>query len=79
MILQYNTGNYCNIYNYQYFIYLINLRLTVSFAALIAKVEAEGLTLHTIQSPVLSWNTDNNTAVLNCEVFGYSTSSKNYT
>jgi hypothetical protein len=76
--LQYNTGNYYNIYNYQYFIYLINLQLSAAFTELLTQVETEGLALPTIQSPVLSWNTDNNTAVLNCDVLGYSTSSTNY-
>jgi hypothetical protein len=76
--LQYNIGNYYNIYNYQYFIYLINLQLTAAFSELVSQVEAVELELPTIQSPVLSWNTDNNTAVLNCDVLGYSTSSQNY-
>ena len=76
--LQYNTGNYYNIYNYQYFIYLINLQLTAAFTELLTQVETAELALPTIQSPVLSWNTDNNTAVLNCDVLGYSTSSQNY-
>ena len=76
--LQYNIGNYYNIYNYQYFIYLINLQLSAAFSELVTQAEAAELILPTIQSPVLSWNTDNNTAVLNCDVLGYSTSSQNY-
>ena len=76
--LQYNIGNYYNIYNYQYFIYLINLQLSAAFSELVTQAEAAEIALPTIQSPVLSWNTDNNTAVLNCDVLGYSTSSQNY-
>ena len=76
--LQYNTGNYYNIYNYQYFIYLINLQLSASFTGLLTQVETAGLVLPTGESPVLSWNTDNNTAILNCDINGYSTSSNNY-
>lgn len=76
--LQFNTGNYYNIYNYQYFIYLINLSLSAAFVELQTRVLGQGLTLPSTYTPILSWDTSNNTAVLNCDVLGYSTTSENY-
>jgi hypothetical protein len=76
--IQYNGGNYYNIYNYQYFIYLINEAFITCFNQLNALVQADGLDLPSAYYPVLSWDTSNNTAILNCDVLGYSTISPNY-
>jgi len=76
--IQYNGGNYYNIYNYQYFIYLINEAFIVCYNQLKAQVEADGLTLPSDYYPVLSWDTQNNTAILNCDILGYSTNAANY-
>jgi hypothetical protein len=76
--IQYNGGNYYNIYNYQYFIYLINEALITCFNDLKALVITAGLILPSDYYPVLSWDTQNNTAILNCDILGYSTSSTNY-
>jgi len=76
--LQYNAGNYYNIYNYQYFIYLLNLQLSTAYTQLYSQVTSAGLTLPSPNAPNLSWDTSNNTAILNCDVAGYSTSSTNY-
>lgn len=76
--IQYNGGNYYNIYNYQYFIYLINETFITCYNELKSIVEAAGLILPSDYYPVLSWDTSNNTAILNCDVLGYSTTSNNY-
>jgi hypothetical protein len=76
--IQYNGGNYYNIYNYQYFIYLINEAFIVCYNQLKAEVEADGLALPSDYYPVLSWDTYNNTAIMNCDILGYSTNAANY-
>jgi hypothetical protein len=76
--IQYNGGNYYNIYNYQYFIYLINETFITCYNELKTFVEDVGLVLPSDYYPVLSWDTSNNTAILNCDVLGYSTTSNNY-
>lgn len=76
--LQYNTTGYYNIYNYQYFIYLINNAFTLAYQQLLTQVTSAELNLPSSYSPILSWDTSNNTAILNCDVLGYSTTSPNY-
>lgn len=76
--LQYNTTGYYNIYNYQYFIYLINNAFTLAYQQLLTQVTNADLVLPSTYSPILSWDTSNNTAILNCDVLGYSTTSTNY-
>jgi hypothetical protein len=76
--LQYNTTGYYNIYNYQYFIYLINNAFTLAYQQLLTQVTSAELNLPSSYSPILSWDTSNNTAILNCDVLGYSTTSTNY-
>ena len=76
--LQYNTTGYYNIYNYQYFIYLINNAFTLAYQQLLTQVTSAELNLPSSYSPILSWDTSNNTAILNCDVTGYSTTSTNY-
>jgi hypothetical protein len=76
--IQYNGGNYYNVYNYQYFIYLINEAFITCYNQLKALVVADGLVLPSDYYPVLSWDTQNNTAILNCDILGYSTIATNY-
>jgi hypothetical protein len=76
--LQYNTTGYYNIYNYQYFIYLINNAFTLAYQQLLTQVTSAELNIPSSYSPILSWDTSNNTAILNCDVTGYSTTSTNY-
>lgn len=76
--LQYNIGQYYFVYNYQYFIYLINTAFTTCYNALNAQVVGAGLVLPSTHAPVMSFNTDNNCAIINCDLAGYSTSSSNY-
>ena len=76
--LQYNAGSYYNIYNYQYFIYLINNAFSSAYQELLTQITDAGLVLPSTHSPILSWDTGNNTAILNCDILGYSTTSTNY-
>ena len=76
--LQYNAGSYYNIYNYQYFIYLINNAFSSAYQELLTQITDAGLVLPSTHSPILSWDTSNNTAILNCDILGYSTTSTNY-
>ena len=71
--LQFNAGQYYYIYNYQYFIYLINNAFITCFNALNAQVVGAGLVLPTTHAPVMSFDTMNNTAILNCDLLGYNT------
>ncbi len=71
--LQYNDGQYYYIYNYQYFIFLINNAFINCFNALNAQVVGAGLVLPTIHPPVMSFDTMNNTAIINCDLLGYNT------
>jgi hypothetical protein len=76
--LQYNAGSYYNIYNYQYFIYLINNAFSSAYQELLTQITDAGLVLPSNYSPILSWDTSNNTAILSCDILGYSTTSTNY-
>jgi hypothetical protein len=73
--LQYNDGQYYYIYNYQYFIFLINNAFINCFNALNAQVVGAGLVLPTIHPPVMSFDTATNTAIINCDLLGYNTAS----
>jgi hypothetical protein len=76
--LQYNAGSYYNIYNYQYFIFLINNAFSSAYQELLTQITDAGLVLPSTYSPILSWDTGNNTAILNCDILGYSTTATNY-
>jgi hypothetical protein len=69
--LQNNENTYYNIYNYQYWIYLVNNAFTTCFNNLLT---AAG-TLPTSHAPVLTYDTTNDIAILNVDVLGYDDSS----
>ena len=69
--LQDNSTGYYYIYNYQYWIFLVNTAFTTCFNALNAQVVAAGLVLPTTHAPVLTFDTQLNTAILNSDVLGY--------
>jgi hypothetical protein len=71
--LQYNDGQYYYIYNYQYFIFLINNAFIKCFNDLNAQVVGAGLVLPTTHAPVMSFDTTTNTAIINCDLLGYNT------
>jgi hypothetical protein len=69
--LQNNLGGYYNIYNYQYWIFLCNNTLTQCFNDLNTQVLAAGLSLPTVNAPVLTFDTQNNIGILNADQAGY--------
>lgn len=75
--LQDNSTGYYYIYNYQYWIGLINTTLTTCFNALNAQVVAAGLVLPTIHAPVLTFDTQLDIAILNCDQAGYTATAAN--
>ena len=64
--LQDNSTGYYDIYNYQYWIYLINLTFQQAFINLSSKIA-----LPTINPPVMTFDTTTNIAIINCDVDGY--------
>jgi hypothetical protein len=69
--LQDNSTGYYYIYNYQYWIFLINNAFTTCFNALNVAVVAAGLVLPTTRAPVMTFDTQLNIAILNCDLLGY--------
>ena len=76
--LQNNSSTYYDCYNPQYVIYLFNQTLATAYAALLAAVTSGGKTLPSPNIPVITWDTTLNTAIMNCDVAGYDTTSSNY-
>lgn len=76
--LQNNKTGYYDIYNYQYWIYLINQTFLSAYNDLKAQVLASALVLPSNFPPVMTYDTTNNIAILNSDVAGYSTTSANY-
>jgi len=71
--LQYNADGYYNVYNYQYLIFLLNQTFSDCYNDLNTQVVNAGLTLPSAYAPVMAWNTNDSTAVINCDILGYST------
>ena len=71
--LQNNATFYYYIYNYQFFIYLVNNTFTTAFNNLVASASAGGVVLPSIYAPIMTYDTTNFIAVINCDVLGYST------
>lgn len=76
--LQNNQTGYYDVYNYQYFIYLVNQTFLTAFNNLNAQVIGAGLVLPTSYSPVMDWNVSDNTAVLTADQAGYDDTTANY-
>lgn len=64
--LQDNSTGYYDIYNYQYWIYLINLCFQQAFINL-----SSITSLPTTYAPVMTFDTTTNIAIINCDVDGY--------
>jgi hypothetical protein len=75
--LQNNSSGYYSIYTFQYWIYLINLTFTACFNALVAQLPV-GTVLPTTNAPILTFDTNSQIAILNCDVLGYDYTSANY-
>jgi hypothetical protein len=76
--LQNNSTGYYDIFNYQYWILLINNTLRKCFTDLNAQVVAAGLALPTTNAPVLSWDTQQNIAILTADKAGYNDQTTNF-
>jgi hypothetical protein len=76
--LQDNSTGYYYIYNYQYWVFLINNAFTTCFNALNAQVVAAGLVLPTTHAPVLTFDTQLNIAILNADILGYNDTVANH-
>lgn len=76
--LQNNKTGYYDIFNYQYWIYLINQTFLSAYNDLNAQVLASALILPSAFPPVMTYDTTNNIAILNSDVAGYSTTSANH-
>jgi hypothetical protein len=72
--LQNNQNTYYNIYNYQYWIYLVNNAFTTCFNNLLT---AAG-TLPTSNPPVMTFDTTNGIAILNVDYAGYNNQASDY-
>jgi hypothetical protein len=73
-----DSGGYYYAYNYTYFLQIVNAAFSVCFASLNVQVTGAGLALPTANFPVLTWNNDNNIAVLNADILGYNQSVANH-
>lgn len=76
--LQNSSTGYYDVYNYQYWIYLVNQTFQTCFNNLNTQVTTAGLALPTTYAPVLTWDTQNSIAVLNADVAGYNDTTSNY-
>ena len=82
--LQNNNSAYYYIYNYQYWIYLVNRTFTNCFNALASQITAYNLAnattyaLPTANAPLMNFDTTNNTAILVADQAGYSLLSSNH-
>ena len=76
--LQDNQTGYYYIYSYQYWIFLVNNTLTTCYNALNAQVVGAGLVLPTTHAPVMSFDTQRNIAILNCDILGYNDNIANH-
>jgi hypothetical protein len=76
--LQNNDTGYYDIYNYQYWILLVNNTFQTCFTALNAQVVGAGLVLPSAFAPTMSWDTQTNLAILNADQAGYNDTTANY-
>jgi hypothetical protein len=65
--LQDNSNGYYDIYNYQYWIYLVNQCFQTAYNNLVAVAGA----LPSAFAPVMTFDTQNNIGVINADVLGY--------
>jgi len=75
--LQNNATQYYSIYNYQYFIYLVNNTFTSAYNSLNGQVIAVGGVLPSAYAPIMTYDTTNFIAVINADTAGYSSTAPN--
>lgn len=76
--LQNNSTGYYNIYNFSYFLLLLNQTFTTCFNNLNAQVVAAGLALPTTYAPVMSADAQNGIALLSGDAAGYDDQTSNF-
>jgi hypothetical protein len=76
--LQNNSTGYYDIFNYQYWILLVNQTLQQCYTDLNAQVVAAGLALPSAYAPVMNWDTQQNVAILNADNAGYNDQTSNF-
>jgi hypothetical protein len=69
--LQDNSQAYYDIYTYQYWIYLVNNTFQAAYNNLVLACTAQGVVLPSAFAPVMTFDTQNNIAIINCDVQGY--------
>ena len=70
-----STGYY-NVYQFQYVVFLMNNTFSACVKALAGKLP-NGMTLPSMNAPVMAWDTDNDRAVLYTDASGYDVSKTN--
>lgn len=76
--LQNNSTGYYDIFNYQYWILLVNQTLQQCYNDLNTQVVSAGLALPSAYAPVMNWDTQQNVAILNADIAGYNDQTANY-
>jgi hypothetical protein len=76
--LQNNSTGYYDIFNYQYWILLINQTFQKCYNDLNTQVVAAGLALPSAFAPIMNWDTQQNVAILNADSAGYNDTTSNY-
>lgn len=76
--LQDNSSGYYYIYNYQYWVYLINIAFQTAMEQLVAEIQALSLPVLTQNPPILIYDTTDRTAVLNVDIAGFDSSTDDY-
>ena len=76
--LQNNTTGYYNIFNFQYWILLVNNTFTSAYNGLNALVIAGGLVLPSTFAPVMAWDTQTSCASISAESPGYDDTTTGY-
>ena len=76
--LQNNTTGYYNIFNFQYWILLVNNTFTSAYNGLNALVIAGGLVLPSTYAPVMAWDTQTSCASISAESPGYDDTTTGY-
>jgi len=76
--LQNNATGYYDIFNYQYWILLVNQTLQQCYNDLDTQVTTAGLALPSPYAPIMNWDTQANVAILNADNAGYNDTTANY-
>lgn len=76
--LQNNATGYYDIFNYQYWILLVNQTLQQCYNDLNTQVVSAGLALPSTYAPVMNWDTQHSIAILNADDAGYNDQTANF-